>query len=128
MKELTVIARDRIGLLADVSEALAHSRINISSISVEASARTAIVRVLAENTSSGRKALEKAGFKVADNDAVMLSLPDRPGEFAKVSRLLANGGVSIENVMLVSRENGETLLALKTSDYSKANRIISDRK
>lgn len=124
MKELTVIARDRIGLLADVSEALARNGVNIASLSVETAARTAVVRVFVERHAEGRKALEKAGFKVADDDAVMLSLPDRPGELAKISRRLADNGVSIENVMLVSRENNETLLAVKTSDFHKASKLL----
>ncbi len=126
MKELTVIARDRIGLLADISEALAEKKVNISSVSVETAARTAIVRVLAENAAHGRKALEDAGFKVADAEAVMLKLPDRPGQLARISRKLADNGVAIENVMLVSRENNETLLAIKTSDYAKAGRLLKN--
>lgn len=124
MKELTVIARDRVGLLADVSEALARSGVNISSLSVETAARTAVVRIVVEHPSDGRKTLEKAGFKVADDEVVMLKLPDRPGELAKISRRLADNGVAIENVMLVSRENNETLLALKTSDYKKASKLL----
>ncbi|MFH1106552.1 MAG: ACT domain-containing protein [Candidatus Micrarchaeota archaeon] len=127
MRELTVVAKDRIGLLADISEVLAAKGVNIDCISVESSARTAVVRMLVEDATAARGVLEGAGFKVIGEQALMLRLKDKPGELAKVARRLADHGIGIENAMLVSRENNETLLAVTTSDNANARKLLAGR-
>ncbi|MFH1200341.1 MAG: ACT domain-containing protein [Candidatus Micrarchaeota archaeon] len=125
MKEITLVARDRIGLLADISEALAAAGVNIESVSVETAARSAVVRLLVKDAAMARATLSGKGFKVAADDAILVKLPDRPGELARITRRLAQDGISISNVLMVGRENGETLLAITSSDAAKARLVLS---
>ncbi len=124
MKEITVIANDRIGLLADVSEALAAKGINIHAISVEVISRSCIARIMVEDASAAKKVLEKGGYKVMDADLLVVHLKDQPGELAQVTRKLAKSQVSIHNILMVSRENGQTVLAMHVSDYDKAKATL----
>lgn len=69
--ELTVIEKDRLGLLTEVSEALHQSRINIHTIFVNVnSAGKAMVRVGLPQRAVGTaiKALREAGFNVASRN------------------------------------------------------------
>ena len=124
MKEITVVANDRIGLLADLSETLALQKINIVSLSAESTGRTGIVRLMVEKPAEAKKALEEKGFKVVDADLLVLHLQDKPGELARVTRLLANEGIAISNVLMLSREANQTVLAMSVSDYAKAKRAL----
>lgn len=128
MKEITVVAKDRIGLLADVSEALSEGKLNIESVSVETSSRTAIIRLVMQHADRAKHALEKAGFKVLDTDALVIGMPDHPGELAKVSRLLADGKIRIESVFVLNKEGDKTVLALKVDDYDVAKKILKQAK
>ncbi|MBU1196937.1 ACT domain-containing protein [Candidatus Micrarchaeota archaeon] len=125
MKEITIVAKDRVGLLADISETLAKSNINISSLSVESTGRTGIVRLMTEDPEGARKELEARQFKVVDANMLVLQLNDKPGELAKIARQLADHGISIENVFLINRENNQTVLAINCSDYEKARKILN---
>ncbi|MFH0971669.1 MAG: ACT domain-containing protein [Candidatus Micrarchaeota archaeon] len=127
-KEITVVAKDRIGLLADVSEALSSKNINIDSISVESTNRTAIIRLVVQKTSEAKKALESLGMKVMDSGVLVIGMPNHPGELAKLSRILADQKMSIQSVFVLNKEGEQTVLALKVDNYSGAKRILREKR
>ena len=125
MSELTIVSKDRVGLLADISDALGKEGINIEFVSVETTASTAIVQLNVANGSSAKKALTAAGFRVVDKHNILLRLKDRPGELAKVSRKLADAGVNIKNVYILDAAKNEKILAMDTSDNAKAKTVLA---
>ncbi len=128
MKEITVVAKDRIGLLADISETLFNNKINIDSLSVESSDRTAIIRLMLENHSKAKTVLESIGFKVIDTDALVIKLPDQPGELAKISRILADHKLAIESVFILNKEGNQTVIAIKVDNVDKAKKLLKEKK
>lgn len=125
MSELTVVAKDRVGLLADISDSLAKKKINIESISVEASGKTAIIHMRVGHAKEAKKSLVAEGFRVIDRNNLLLKLKDKPGELAKVSRKLADSGISIRNVYILDAEKNEKILAMDTSDNDKARKMLA---
>lgn len=124
MREITVVARDRVGLLADISELLASSGINIHTLSTETANATAIVRLMVNGADKARGVLEDAGFKVMQSDVLVVRLQDRPGELAKIARALSEDRINIRNVVMLERQAGETLLALHVSNYDAAKSTL----
>ncbi len=125
VRELTIVERDRVGLLADVSEALGKKKVNIDSVSVEVTPqKTAIIRILTNAYIRAKRVLRKTGFKVMDTDVLVVRLRNRPGELAAMSRSLADEGINIENVYMLSKERGESIFALKISDYRYARQLL----
>ncbi|MFH1750109.1 MAG: ACT domain-containing protein [Candidatus Micrarchaeota archaeon] len=128
-REITVIAKDRIGLLADVTETLSRQRINIDSVSVESSSRNAIIRLLVKDPENAVKALEAAKFKVINSDALVVGIPDKPGELAKLSRVLADHKINIESMFVMNKEETSNVLAaIKVDDYPAARKILRELK
>ena len=119
MKEITIVVSDRVGLVADVAEALASKGINIDSVNFEKSGKNAIVRVVtsAENYVKARRALFASGFEPVNDKFLILNLPDRPGELARVSRKLAQNSINIENMFLLKRDKGKIIFSLKVDDF-----------
>ena len=126
MKEITIVARDRIGLVADISEALAEKSVNIESVNVETAGKTAIVKIVTNEEKKAHKILSKAGFKPIDSNLAVIRMVDRPGELAKITRLLADRKINIESVFMLSKEGRETVLALKVSNLEKARKILEN--
>lgn len=124
MTELTIVAKDRVGLLADISDALAKDGINIEFVSVEATSSTAIVHLKVANSPAAKKSLTAAGFRVVDKHNLLLRLKDRPGELAKVSRKLADAGINIKNVYILDAARNEKIMAMDTSDNAKARTVL----
>ena len=129
MKELTLVEKDRVGLLADVSEILGKAHVNIQSVFVDVTrAKQAIIHVILEPraTLTAAKALRKHGFKVMNSDILIVRTKDTPGELAKVCRLLADKGINVTNAFSISHYGGEALDAISTTDNTKARKIIKE--
>ena len=129
MKELTIIEKDRVGLLADVTEALGRTHVNIQTVFVDVTrSKQSIIHIVLEPrvAKKAAKALRKEGFKVIDSDVLIVRTKDVPGELAKVCRLLSDNGVGVTNAFSISRSSGEGLDALSTTDNAKARKLIKE--
>lgn len=124
MKEITVVAKDRIGLLADISELLAKNGIKMESVAVETSKRTAVIRILSKHPEKAKAFLERDGFKVIDSDVLVVRVSEKPGELAQMARALADAQINIENVFLLNKEGSESLMALRIDKYEHAKKVL----
>ncbi|MCX6768037.1 MAG: ACT domain-containing protein [Candidatus Micrarchaeota archaeon] len=125
MKELTIVEKDRVGLLADVSGALGGKKVNIDSLSVEVTPqKTAILRILTNAYIKAKRVLNKAGFKVMDTDVLVVRLPNKPGALAAMSRALADEGINIENIHLLNNEKTAGIFAIKINKYGLAREVL----
>ena len=126
MRELIVVAKDRVGLLAHISKILGDKEINIDSVSVETLGKDAIIHLVASRENEAVKLLEDAGFKVTTSDVIVLKIEDQPGELAKVALTLAEAGVNIRSVLFLRKEDNKGLFAVKVSKPEKAVEILKD--
>ena len=126
MKEIVVVAKDKVGLLADISDALGNAGVNIEGISADVVGENAVVKLVVDSDKKGKAALEKVGYNSVSSDTLVLTLDDQPGELSKVSKLLAEGGVNISNVYMLGKEKGQALVAIKVDKFSKAKKIVQE--
>ena len=126
MKTITIVADDKIGLLADISYILGKAKINIESINVDVVGDKAIITLALSDNDRGKEVLEASGYRVTENDTIVVKLKDRPGELNKITSLLSNEGVSIENVYMLSRDGENTVLALKVDKPKKASTLLKE--
>ena len=115
MKELSIVTDNRIGTLANIAEALGGVGINIEAIAAYEQGGRAVFRVLTNDSTSARKALEKApGVKgIVVSDVVVTKMTNRPGELGKLTRKMANRGIDLESVYIVSKKEDYTEVAVK---------------
>ena len=128
MKELVVVTNDRVGLLADITGALAKKGINIEGIDVNATGKKAVCRVTVEKNDerTARAALSKAGFKVLDSDMLVVKIANRPGELSALARKLADRGISITNVHLLGKSGESVLCALEADNKKLAHELLGE--
>jgi hypothetical protein len=127
MKELIVTAKNQVGTLAAVAEALGGVGVNIEAISAYGSGEKAFFRIITEDVISAVKSLSRiSGLKVEESDIVVLKMLNRPGELGKITRKLANRGVNLESLYIVSRKNDYTEVAFRPSqaDLEKAREVL----
>lgn len=105
MKEVVVLAENRIGTLANIAEALGGVGINIEGISAYEQGGRAVFRIITSDSLSARKALAKTpGIKkVAISEVVVVRVQNRPGELGKLTRKMANRGIDLESVYITNR-------------------------
>lgn len=124
MKTITIMADDRVGLLADISYLLGKNKINIDSISVDVVAKKAVITITLKDNSKAKTVLEGSGYKIAETNSVVVKLSDKPGELSKITSSLATEGVNIQNVHMVSKDGVNTILALTVDKPKKAVKLL----
>lgn len=119
--DLTVILEDRPGTLADMGEALGKAGINIQGLCGFPSEGKGVIHILVEDGPTACRALEEAGLEVrSERQVLILDIEDRPGEFGRICRRIANAGINIDLVYLATN----TRLVVGADNLDKARAVI----
>lgn len=125
MQDLTVILADRPGTLAKATEAVAGQGINIEGLATIRCGDTGVFHVLLKNendATSARKALERAGFKIDEEQpVVVVNVDDRPGMAAGIFRAIANAGANVTLTYLATN----TRTVIGADDIEKVSDVLS---
>ena len=125
MKRIIIVARNEVGVLADITRALADAGINIETISAEAALQEKGAITLTTNDyDKALRVLTRAGFKTLSDDSLVLRLADEPGALAKVAERFKSAGVNIQSLHIIERKGGHTLVALAADDRAKAEALV----
>ncbi|MEW5996930.1 MAG: ACT domain-containing protein [Candidatus Micrarchaeota archaeon] len=126
MKELNIITDDRVGLLADISYVLGKARINIESIAASAVGGKAVLSIIVRDYDKAKQVLENSGFRVSASNVIFIKLEDKPGKLAEVAKALADDGINVENLHLVSKDGKHTIVGLTVANPKKARSLLAD--
>jgi hypothetical protein len=125
MEELTIIVDDKVGIVADISYILGKAKINIESIMVEVHGGKAIINLAVKDGKKAMQYLSGSGYRVLESELLVVKLKDEPGELSKMSALLAKEKINILNLFFISKEAGNTIMALKVDHAKKAEKLLS---
>lgn len=125
MKEFKIFIKHKPGELAKITEALAGRAVNIKAIASEANGEDASLRVVTNDINTTIKALDENGTQFEQNDILMLSLIDRPGELSKIAKILGKAKINIESIYILGQMNGKTDVALVVDNIEKAQERLN---
>lgn len=125
MSVFTVLLKNQPGELAQLSELIAARGANIMLSGVTAGSQ-GIVAFTADDEAAARSALISAGVDFNERDAIVVRLPDEPGQAALLARRLADARVNIEMLMPTRICEGEAELAVCVSDDAAARNALGD--
>lgn len=126
MKSITIVADDRVGLLADISYILGKAHVNIESVSVDVVGTKAVIVVTVKDSKKAAVELTKNGYKVNEESVLVVKLEDKPGELSRITNLLAAEKINISNAHILSRDGKTTILSLSVDKPRKGAKILSD--
>lgn len=127
MKQITIIADDRPGVMAQVSEALASAGINIDSFDAETIENSAIMILTVDQYDHALKILQRIpNIKAITEDAILIRLKDEPGALAQISRRFSDAGISLRSVRIVQRDRDFSIVAISTARTEDAMELVSD--
>ncbi|MEW6748541.1 MAG: ACT domain-containing protein [Candidatus Micrarchaeota archaeon] len=124
MKSITIVAEDKVGLLADISYILAKSKINIETVSVDVVGGKAIISLGVGDITKAKQVVEASGYKVEDPEAVVIKLSDKADEVNRVTKMLTEEGVDVKNVRMLTKDSNNTVLAILVDKPKKAALIL----
>ena len=125
MKQITIVVDDKVGLLADISYLLGRSHINIEGISVAMVGGKSIVTLTVKDSSRAIEVLAANGYRCLEADSLVAKLDNKAGELAKMSRLLADNKVNIENVTMLSQDEHFSVYSLRVDKPGRAEKVLA---
>jgi len=121
------MARDEIGVLADITSALAQANVNLESINTQVNGEHGTIIISTDDTNRALTALAEAGYSAVTDDALLIRLKDEAGALARVAQRFGEAGINIRSVHILDRKDGFATIALSTSteDRPRAEALVS---
>jgi len=123
VKEIRLFMPNKVGLLSEVTTAIAKAKVNINTICAYAMENNAFFMLTTSGHAKAKKALAPLGLAIEEKDVVEVEIPNKPGELQKVAKKIADAGVDIEYVYATTG-GGKATCVFKTADDQKAIQII----
>ncbi len=123
MKEIVVVTANDVGALAAIAEAIGGLGVNIEAISAYGLSGKAVFRIITNDVTSTMKAISRIpNVQVQEAETIIYQMINRPGELGKITRKLANKGVNVESLYIVSKKQDFTEVAIRPleKDMAKA--------
>ncbi len=123
--QFSVFLVNKPGVLAQVTRALAESKINIVAMTLVDSQEHGVLRVVAEDPAAARKTLIALNLPMTETEVICLELSNHPGALADVATLLGTNHININYAYCTSgAPGGKTTGIFKVADHAKAEKLL----
>lgn len=125
-KQLIITVNNQIGTLAEITKLVAGSGINMVAICAYGVDNKGFVMFVSENNRQAKALLESKHYDVREEEAILLSLDNKPGTLQSVTEKIADVGIDVNliygsvdkkaktsRIVLISEDNQAVLMALK---------------
>jgi len=119
--QFSVFLVNKPGVLAQVTRALADSKVNLVAMTLVDSQEHGVLRFVAEDASKAREIVKKLNLPSTETEVLGMELSNRPGALADVAGLLGENHVNINYAYCTSgAPGGRTTGIFKVADIKKA--------
>jgi len=123
--QLTLTLESKPGVLAKISQALAGAGVNITAICAAETAGRGKIRMVVSDPARAKEALAAAKLRCGEEQALMLTLEDRPGSLARVAQKLAAAKINIKCAYATTGGvGGGATVVLSVSNVDKAAAVL----
>jgi hypothetical protein len=112
VKQISVFLENKSGRLAQVTQILAESNINIRALSLADTADFGILRVIVNDAEKASSVLKAAGYTLGETDVVAVEVPDRPGGLASILLPLWKAELDVEYMYAFVQSSGENAIMI----------------
>lgn len=126
MKQITLLLKNRTGVLAEVTELLAARGINIENLSAEGASEMGVMVMQVDRYDEALALLNENGYNAVTEDALVVRLPNQPGALAGVARRFRDAGIDIRSITVVDHDEKIALAAISTDRTQEALDLVRD--
>lgn len=123
-KQFEVFVQDKPGEVARVAEILAKNAVNIRGISTDLGSTKPVIHVITDDEASARRVLKSNGIEFVEREVLVLSMSDKPGELAKITRKLAKAGINVESMFILGQKIPEVHVAVGVDQRDRAQELL----
>lgn len=125
VKQITAWVENQPGQLGRVSGALAEAKISITTVSAYPAGTEAAIRLLVSDPMKARRVLQESGIRVTEEEVLLLTVPDKQGQLAKIAQGLGEAGINVDFIYATASEKGKKEnIVLGVSDVTGAAKAL----
>ncbi|MCK4462764.1 MAG: hypothetical protein KAU58_00460 [Candidatus Omnitrophica bacterium] len=94
-KEIVVMAANKIGVLADISSAIADHGKSITAVTAMAISDVAMLQMLTDDNLRVKDILKAKNYDVSEREVVVVELENKPGALKLVTKKLADQNINL---------------------------------
>lgn len=123
-RTLTVPLENTPGSLSTVCRLLGKEKINIEAFEVGGIGEMGFARLVTSNPEKAEKVLRSQGFPVTSTETLEATLPNRPGELARICDALTDAGVNIESAYGTNPTAGDGRIVFRVDNVEEAKKAF----
>ena len=121
VKQISVFLENKEGRVAQVTQILSDSNINIRALSIADTTEFGILRLIVNKPEEAEKALKNEGLTVSITEVIAISIEDEPGGLAKALEILHNDRISVEYIYaFISKTSHRANVILRVESCERA--------
>ncbi len=127
MKQLSIITKNRLGVITKISETLAAENINIESLNAEIAGERVVVVLNTDQYEKAFQVIQKLDdMRIVTEDAILVKLINEPGALAKIARRFTDAGIGLRSIRFVHRDDHFGLVAICTDRTKETLKLVAD--
>ena len=112
VKQISVFLENKIGRLAEITELLGQSSINIRALAIADTTEFGILRLIVDNPQKAQDVLETRGFAAKQTGVIVVKVSDKPGGLADILKTLKKSDLNVEYLYAFVKQSGEDALVV----------------
>ncbi|MDH5201713.1 MAG: ACT domain-containing protein [Nitrospirota bacterium] len=124
-KELSFSMPDKVGLLSEISTAIAKVKVNILASCAYGMEGKAVFIMITDNNAKAKKSLASSGVNVKEEEVITVEMPNKSGELQKVAKKISEAGINIHYIYGTAGTGKTSICVFKTADDKKAIKVIN---
>ena len=126
-RELSIELEDQPGTLGKVCRTLADRGVNILAFQSIPSEVKSQVRLVVDNPTTAKSALDDQKIKYTETQVAQVKLPHRPGELARAASKLGEAKININyGYVGIDPDSNEPLLIFGVKDAERASTVLEE--
>src|SRR5208337_2312709 len=127
VKQISIFLENKKGRLYEALDRLAKAKINIRALSIADTSEFGILRLIVTEPDKVKKALEKSGFTVRENNVIAIGVSDHPGGLSEALKILNDAQINVEYLYaFVEKTAQKAVVVIRTENTDAAVKALKD--
>ena len=126
VKQLSVFVENTPGKLAEFTDVLFQNNIEMRALSIAETPDFGILRIIVDDAYQASCVLKDAGYVLSITKVLAVAIPDEPGSFSKIIKLLSENEINIEyTYAFTTRKKNQALMIFRVQNNDKAIDVLT---
>jgi hypothetical protein len=126
VEQISIFLENKSGRLAEVTNILAATGVNIRALSLADTTDFGILRLIVDQSDQAKQTLKQHGFTVGKTEVLAVEVPDRPGGLAEILQVLQGGEINVEYMYaFVQRSGDNAIIIFRFDELDKAIQALT---